>query len=209
MLVPVEMGRGGLRLTVYLRNMRRPCRMALEIDWSRGGRAAAGVILLGLVLATGWIGVRGLAAQVALRRGKEMAAPVIDPRVAFSPAASRQVLQAAEPFFRRGLALWPWLTDARSAWTDLLVRAGDWEEALEQNTRVRRRLDATEVYFREAWSRLNLGQEAAAREAWAVIRQRSVDVDRNRDGLPDNLSLDPYWSAVYVELAQRFGQNLE
>ncbi len=209
MLVPVEMGRAGLRLTVYLRNMRRPCRMALEIDWSQGGRAAAGVILFGLVLVTGWIGVRGLTAQVALRKGKEKAMLVTDPRVAFSPAGSREVLRATEPHFREALAQWPWLTDARSAWTDLLVRAGEWEKALEQNARVRRRLDATEVYFREAWSRLNLGQEAAAREAWVVIRRRSVDVDQNRDGLPDNLPLDSYWAAVYVELAQRFGLNME
>lgn len=203
-LFPVEMERGGVRMTVYVRNMRVPCRLSLELMWRGAGRRIVGLVAAGLVLAVAIVGGRGLAAQMALREGKQESLPYLHPQWGVSRASAEHALESAGPVYEKALRLWPLLTDARSAWTDLLVRGEQYEEALKQNSIVRRRLDATEVYFREAWSRLNLGEDQQAAEAVAVIHNRSVDFDKNHDGIPDNLSLDPFWAAVYFQLIQRF-----
>lgn len=203
-LFPVELERAGVRLTIYMKNMRIPTRLSLELMWSGIGRRLVGVVAAGLFAGVVVVGGRGLAAQVAMRQGRQAAAPFLQPQFGVSREVSRMALDQAGPHYKKALTLWPWLTDARSAWTDLLVRAGKFDEAALQNDLVRRRLDATEVYFREAWSRLNLGQPKVAADAIAVIRERSVPGDINNDGIPDNLAVDPFWAAVYIQLIKNF-----
>ncbi len=159
--VPVEFAFSGLRITGYLKNMSRPARLAIHAQWSAAGRAAAAVLLIACVALTGWIAWRGLEAQREFRRARETMALVLAAG-GRGPAAWIAAEREARPAFERALRLWPNLTDARSAWSELLLRAGKYEEALAEARRVRLRLDATEVYEREAVALFRLGRAEEA-----------------------------------------------
>lgn len=173
-LVPVEWERGGVRMAVYLRNMdmRQPVRMAFETNWGMAGRGGMLLVLGVFVFTVGIIGWRGLAAQADFKAGRECTDLWLGGSWGSTRLAPVKALECAQPHFEKALRLWPWLTDCHSAYTDLLVRAGQWEQALEQGALVRRRLDATEVYLREALARAARGDTAAAVDAFLEVLRR-------------------------------------
>jgi hypothetical protein len=93
---------------------------------------------------------------------------------------------AAKARARRALAWHPGYADCRSALTELLVRTEVFEQALPHLELLRLRLNATEVYMREALAREALGDLPGADTAWAVVFERQ-----------------PQWGQVYPEAYER------
>ncbi len=173
--VPVEFERAGVRLTVYLENMSRPVRAGIACGSGALARGAWAIFLCAALVFTAWIAWRGLEAQTLFRDAKGRANAWLHAPGGNTPSGARRALAAAQPYYARALQLWPWMTDCRSAWSGLLVSAGKWDAAVEQGALVRRRLDATEVYMREATARWALGQKSEAARAFSVVMRREPE----------------------------------
>ena len=174
LLVPVEFEKMGMRVTVYLENMRRPARLALEPAWGKMGQNMIKIVLIGAVVVVGWITYRGLAAQTYFRYGREQTAFFLQNSTRMNSAKiSTESLALVEQRYKKALQLWPWLTDCRSAWSDLLLRAGAWEESRKQGEKTRRRLDTVEVYLREAQALVEVGRNQEAGVTFWIVLQRA------------------------------------
>ena len=147
---------GLLRLRLEGRTMRRPTAAALEVALPPAfGFGLAGGILTGALALTALL-YRPVAAQTA-----------------YAQARAERLLgrpEGEERLLRRALQLDPWATGVRSRYSEFLVEQGRGEEALAQLRRVRRRLDSTELFDREARALDLLGRveeaDAARKQYW-------------------------------------------
>lgn len=178
--MPVERPYPGIRLGIMLRNMRTPLEIRAAGNLGEmGNRVAAGVFA---VLAL------GLAAWAAMPlAASSQYRPVYEAIRTPGFWESEVRIAAAKVRARRALGWWPGYADCRSALTEILVRHGEHEEALKELTQLKRRLNATEVFIREALSHEGLGDLAAADKAWAVVFERQ-----------------PQWASAYSQAYERF-----
>jgi O-antigen ligase len=177
--MPVERPYPGLRLGIMLRNMTTPLEIRAEGNLGdQGNRIAAGVIACLAVAMAIWA-TFPLVASVHYRPAYEA---IRTPGFWEDPIRTA----AAKARARRALAWHPGFADCRSALTELLVRTEDFEQALPHIELLRQRLNATEVYIREALAREALGDQPGADLAWSVVFERQ-----------------PHWGQVYPQAYER------
>lgn len=165
LMMPVRRSYPGLQLGIMLKNMQTPTEFRAEADLGPRGNTALAWSFLALgALAFAWAQAP-LAANLAYR-------PVYEQTRAPGFPRDDNALRVAVERLRGVLAIDGGFVDARSALTDLLVRGQRWPEAIDEGARVRRRLNATEVWVREGVAQDALGNDAAARAAWAEVFRR-------------------------------------
>ncbi len=181
--MPVERPYPGLRLGIMLRNMTTPLELRASGNLGDvGNRAAAGIVgALAVALAI-WAAFP-LVASVHYRPAYEA---IRTPGFWEDPIRTA----AAKARARRALSWHPGYADCRSALTELLVRTGDFEQALAHLELLRQRLNATEVFMREALAREALGDLPGADAAWDVVFDRQ-----------------PQWGQVYPEAFERVARD--
>lgn len=167
---------GPLRVRVKLENMQIPRELGLTLPLPLAQRIGAivPVVLLGAWIA--WGAMKPFRADVAYRPAREgkriydqLAANPADPRVA-------QAAQIVEQSAKATLAIWPGHVDCRSGYSDLLVREGRFAEAIEQGTLVALKLNAMEVYLRQAISLDSTGKPDLALPYWTEVFRRRPDL---------------------------------
>jgi O-antigen ligase len=166
LMVPAERSYPGLRLGVVLRNMATPAELSVALELPRPLRVAVAALAVSAGFFVAWRAQAPLRASIAYRPVYEMRHA---PDIASGPTLDRFTRLASEV-----LVIDPRHVDCRSALSDVLVRAGRWEEALRQLDLVRLQLNATEVHLREAIAREALGDTGGADAAWAEVFSRDV-----------------------------------
>lgn len=164
--MPVSRGWGPLEAVVTLENLHRPTDLGFQVRVPRAVGVAALGVFLALACWAGWHATRFVRADVAYNavyRGTR------GPWSALSGTEAPRLLDLAD----RCLAIDPRHVDCRAERVKLLMRLGRWEEALTENQAVRERLNATEVYIREAQALQALGRETEADRAWAEVFRRN------------------------------------
>lgn len=166
---------GPLRVRIKLENMQIPRELGMTLPLPLAQRFAAvlPVALLGAWLA--WGALKPLRADIAYRPARE--AKRLFDQLGGNPSDPR-VVQAAEIVEQsaaRTLAIWPGHVDCRSGYSDLLVRTGRFEEALEHGSLVADKLNANEVYLRQAISLDALGRPDEALPYWQEVFRRRPD----------------------------------
>ncbi len=151
---------------------RRPDSFGVALPVSRGvATAAAALLIVAALLAAAqfWRPVRAhnaytVAHQSRLLKEQALAA---DNYVLASQAASDE-----ERMLELTLALDPWATGARSRFSEFLIEQRRPSDALAQLEQVRRRLNSSELYHREARALAQLGRNKEAEEKMAAFRER-------------------------------------
>lgn len=165
LMMPVRRSYPGLQLGIMLKNMQTPTEFRAESDLGpRGNAALAWAFIAVGALAAAWAQAP-LAASLAYR-------PVYEQIRAPGFPRDDNAARVAVERLRGVLAIDGGFVDARSALTDLLVRSQRWEEAIVEGAATCRRLNATEVWVREGVAQDALGNDAAARRAWAEVFRR-------------------------------------
>lgn len=165
LMMPVRRSYPGMQLGIMLKNMQTPTEVRAEADLGpRGNAALAWTFVVVGALAFAWAQTP-LAANIAYRSVYDQTRTPGFPR-------DDNALRVATERLRDVLAIDGGFVDARSALTDLLVRGGRWNEAIEEGALTRRRLNATEVWVREGVAQDALGNADAARAAWAEVFRR-------------------------------------
>lgn len=154
--VPLVTDYGPCRVTIEVREMSRFKSVGVALRPGLPGAEIVAVIPLALALAL---------AVPALHRPARAQTEYARARRADNPEAVERRLKYA-------LELDPRATGVRSFYSDWLIRNGEPKEGLDQLKEVRKRLDSTELFEREAraWAQLNEPKKAA--KAMAEYRQR-------------------------------------
>ncbi len=174
LLMPVERPYGPLELEVMMRNMSRPAEISLGLRFPGVLAQIAAVLFIALGAFWGWVELRPLRADIAyseVRAQKRM----LDAGVA---ARTRANCEALLPAARRVLEIWPGHGDARSAYQDLLLCSGDFEEVVAQTPIVLEKLNAVEVFARRAQALDSLGRTADADADWDTVFERLPEYGR-------------------------------
>jgi O-antigen ligase len=162
LLMPVWRDFGPLRIGIMLKNMQWPTEFHVGFQ---AGRALTTVFVAVVLVAGGW-GAWGATAPL---RSSVVYRGVYEgmrrPEGLASPAQVEILVRQA----RRALAIDPRNIDCRSGLTDLLVRTGRHSEALAELPEVRRRLNAFEVFLREAVALDATGRGEEALAAWREL----------------------------------------
>lgn len=162
LLLPVQRSFGPFRVGIMLKNMRVPTE--IHLGWS-----ATGAVRMGTAAAIG-IGVIAAACTATdTLRASVLYRPVYEgknrPELLQSSAGADRLISMA----KRVLEVDPGYADCRSALTDIQVRTGRYEEALEQLPILKKRLNSYEVYLREAISLEATGRGEEALDAWETV----------------------------------------
>ncbi len=157
--LPVMRRFGPVEAGIVLKNMRVPTEFRFALSVPANVRFAVGGVLLLLAAALTWNSTSLLRASAAYR-------PAYEARSSGEPEVVIAQCRAA-------LAIDGRLADCRSALTDQLVRAGRYEEALEELDLLQPWLNATEVHVRRAVSLQALGRTGEADRSWRVVFDRT------------------------------------
>lgn len=166
---------GPLRVRIKLENMQIPRELGLTLPLTLPQRCAAILPVVALGAWIGWGALKPLRADMAYRPARE--AKRLFDQLGGNPADPRavQAAQIVERSAKATLAIWPGHVDCRSGFSDLLVRTGRFSEAIEQGTLVSHKLNATEVYLRQAISLDSTNQPEAALPYWQEVFRRRPD----------------------------------
>lgn len=151
---------------------RRPDSFGIALPVSRGTATAASVLLIAAaLLATAqiWRPVRAHNAYAVAHQSRLVKERAL---AAGDFALASQAATGEEQMLRLTLALDPWATGARSRYSEFLVEQRRPNEALAQLERVRRRLNSSELYHREARALAQLGRNKEAEEKLAAFADR-------------------------------------
>lgn len=165
LLMPVWRDFPGVRLGIMLKNMQRPTELHAGLNVPRRAAMPAAVLCLAAALFPAWLCVQPLRSDVQFRPLYE---GIRRPGALEDPTEVRRL----EALALRTLEIDPRHVDARSALSDLYVRTGQYAKALEHLPLVRRRLNAVEVFVREAVSLDALGRPQEALRAWDEVFRR-------------------------------------
>jgi len=177
--MPVERPYPVLRLGIMLRNMTTPLEIRAAGNMGELGNRVGAIIIGVVAVGMGFWATAPLVASVHYR-------PVYEARSLPGFWETPYRMAAAKVRARRALAWNPAYADCRSALSEILVRSGDYEEALVELELLKKRLNATEVFVREAIAREGVGDRAGADEAWSVVFDRQ-----------------PEWAQIYPQAFER------
>ncbi len=153
-LLPLELDYGQLKITAYVEKMRIPRELEFRF------------------LPTPWVAyvlVALMAMAFALALGLSLVPMQSDYHYKRATVLLQYDAKAdAEQEFRTALALNPEHSDCRSAYTVFLLNEKRYDEAVQHLTRLRERLEASEIYLRLGEAYMNLGQKEKAIENWRI-----------------------------------------